>query len=130
MRDGERSRRRPRTPVIVGGRPWADAQEVRLKEAAREEASWLFPLHITSSRAARRATLDFNLQARNSRCGPQGAGCLMLPDQPTARLYSHSWRSVPESAKNFSLPLLNGEACSTKSSARRPGRLRLKQLTY
>jgi hypothetical protein len=45
------------------------------KEAVREEASWLFPLHHpSSSRAAIRATLDLTRKARS----PQAAGHKVL----------------------------------------------------
>ena len=63
MRDGERSCRRSRKPVIAGGR--SGMPPGPLKQTARDEQSGSHFHHHTSSRAAQRATLD-NLQARSA----------------------------------------------------------------
>ena len=74
MRGGERSRRRSRTPVVAGGRFWL--RQVHLKRTARDEQSGSPFHHTSSSRAARRATLDQPSGSQLTGCGPTGAGSL------------------------------------------------------
>jgi hypothetical protein len=74
MRGKERSRRRSRTPVVAGGRFWLC--QVHLKRTARDEQLGSHLHHTSSSRAARRATLDHPSGSQLTGCGPQGAGSL------------------------------------------------------